>query len=83
MADTAIARLFIHGRSQAVSAGALRRGLTVVPANSSELRRVTGLNWEDWSCRSSTGPPPSGTSVGSPGGLTLSRPPAGASGARR
>lgn len=26
----------------------LRRGLTVVTANSSEFSRVTGLSWQDW-----------------------------------
>lgn len=31
-----------------VAGQALRRGLTVVTANSSELRRVTGLSWQDW-----------------------------------
>jgi tRNA(fMet)-specific endonuclease VapC len=31
-----------------IAGQALRRGLTLVTANSSELRRVNGLNWEDW-----------------------------------
>jgi tRNA(fMet)-specific endonuclease VapC len=31
-----------------VAGQALRRGLTVVTASSSELRRVTGLSWQDW-----------------------------------
>ena len=31
-----------------VAGQALRRGLTVVTANSSEFRRVTGLSWQDW-----------------------------------
>ena len=31
-----------------VAGQALRRGLTVVTANTSEFSRVTGLNWEDW-----------------------------------
>jgi hypothetical protein len=26
----------------------LRRGLTVVTANTSEFSRVSGLSWEDW-----------------------------------
>jgi tRNA(fMet)-specific endonuclease VapC len=31
-----------------VAGQALRRGLTVVTANSSEFRRVAGLSWQDW-----------------------------------
>jgi tRNA(fMet)-specific endonuclease VapC len=31
-----------------IAGQALRRGLTVVTANASELSRVTGLSWEDW-----------------------------------
>jgi tRNA(fMet)-specific endonuclease VapC len=31
-----------------ITGQALRRGLTVVTANTSEFRRVTGLSWEDW-----------------------------------
>lgn len=31
-----------------IAGQALRRGLTVVTANASEFRRVTGLSWEDW-----------------------------------
>jgi tRNA(fMet)-specific endonuclease VapC len=31
-----------------IAGQALRRGLTVVTANTSELSRVTGLSWEDW-----------------------------------
>ena len=31
-----------------IAGQALRRGLTVVTANTSEFSRVTGLNWEDW-----------------------------------
>jgi tRNA(fMet)-specific endonuclease VapC len=31
-----------------IAGQALRRGLTVVTANTSEFRRVTGLIWEDW-----------------------------------
>jgi tRNA(fMet)-specific endonuclease VapC len=31
-----------------VAGQALRRGLTVVTANTSEFSRVTGLGWEDW-----------------------------------
>lgn len=31
-----------------IAGQALRRGLTVVTANSSEFDRVTGLNWQDW-----------------------------------
>jgi tRNA(fMet)-specific endonuclease VapC len=31
-----------------IAGQALRRGLTVVTANTSEFRRVTGLSWEDW-----------------------------------
>lgn len=31
-----------------IASQALRRGLTVVTANISEFRRVTGLSWEDW-----------------------------------
>jgi len=31
------------------SAGqALRRGLTVVTANTSDFSQITGLSWEDW-----------------------------------
>lgn len=31
-----------------IAGQALRRGLTVVTANSSEFSRVTGLTWQDW-----------------------------------
>jgi len=31
-----------------IAGQALRRGLTVVTANTSEFTRVTGLSWEDW-----------------------------------
>ena len=31
-----------------IAGQALRRGLTVVTANTSEFGRVTGLSWEDW-----------------------------------
>jgi tRNA(fMet)-specific endonuclease VapC len=31
-----------------IAGQALRRGLTVVTANTSEFSRVAGLNWEDW-----------------------------------
>jgi tRNA(fMet)-specific endonuclease VapC len=31
-----------------IAGQALRRGLTVVTANTSEFSRVSGLNWEDW-----------------------------------
>jgi tRNA(fMet)-specific endonuclease VapC len=31
-----------------IAGQALRRGLTVVTANSSEFRRVPGLDWTDW-----------------------------------
>jgi tRNA(fMet)-specific endonuclease VapC len=31
-----------------IAGQALRRGLTVVTANSSEFRRVPGLDWVDW-----------------------------------
>lgn len=31
-----------------IAGQALRRGLTLVTANTSEFRRVEGLNWEDW-----------------------------------
>jgi tRNA(fMet)-specific endonuclease VapC len=31
-----------------IAGQALRRGLTVVTANTSEFSRVTGLKWEDW-----------------------------------
>jgi tRNA(fMet)-specific endonuclease VapC len=31
-----------------IAGQALRRGLTVVTANTSEFSRVTGLSWEDW-----------------------------------
>ena len=31
-----------------IAGQALRRGLTVVAANTSEFSRVTGLSWEDW-----------------------------------
>jgi tRNA(fMet)-specific endonuclease VapC len=31
-----------------IAGQALRRGLTVVTANTSEFSRVTGLGWEDW-----------------------------------
>jgi tRNA(fMet)-specific endonuclease VapC len=31
-----------------IAGQALRRGLTVVTANTSEFSRVTGLVWEDW-----------------------------------
>lgn len=31
-----------------IAGQALRRGLTIVTANTSELSRVTGLSWEDW-----------------------------------
>jgi tRNA(fMet)-specific endonuclease VapC len=32
-----------------IAGQALRRGLTVVTANTSEFSRITGLNWSDWS----------------------------------
>jgi hypothetical protein len=32
-----------------VAGQALRRGLTVVTANTTEFGRVTGLSWQDWS----------------------------------
>jgi tRNA(fMet)-specific endonuclease VapC len=31
-----------------IAGQALRRGLTVVTANTSDFSRVTGLSWEDW-----------------------------------
>jgi tRNA(fMet)-specific endonuclease VapC len=31
-----------------IAGQALRRGLTVVTANTSEFSRVAGLGWEDW-----------------------------------
>ena len=31
-----------------IAGQAMRRGLTVVTANTSEFSRVIGLNWEDW-----------------------------------
>lgn len=31
-----------------IAGQALRRGLTVVTANTTELDRVTGLSWQDW-----------------------------------
>ena len=31
-----------------IAGQALRRGLTVVTANTSEFSRVTSLNWQDW-----------------------------------
>ncbi len=31
-----------------IAGQALRRGLTVITANTSEFGRVDGLNWEDW-----------------------------------
>lgn len=31
-----------------IAGQALRRGLTVVTANTSEFSRVTGLGWQDW-----------------------------------
>ncbi|MDT3446505.1 MULTISPECIES: type II toxin-antitoxin system VapC family toxin [unclassified Pseudofrankia] len=31
-----------------IAGQALRRGLTVVTANTSEFSRVAGLNWQDW-----------------------------------
>jgi tRNA(fMet)-specific endonuclease VapC len=31
-----------------IAGQALRRGLTVVTANTSEFGRVSGLNWQDW-----------------------------------
>jgi tRNA(fMet)-specific endonuclease VapC len=31
-----------------IAGQALRRGLTVVTANTSKIGRVTGLSWEDW-----------------------------------
>jgi tRNA(fMet)-specific endonuclease VapC len=31
-----------------IASQALRRGLTVITANTSEFSRVEGLNWEDW-----------------------------------
>jgi len=31
-----------------IAGQALRRGLTVVTANTSEFARVTGLSWQDW-----------------------------------
>jgi tRNA(fMet)-specific endonuclease VapC len=32
-----------------IAGQALRRGLTVVTANTAEFSRVTGLDWQDWS----------------------------------
>jgi tRNA(fMet)-specific endonuclease VapC len=32
-----------------IAGQALRRGLTVVTANTTEFGRVTGLSWQDWS----------------------------------
>jgi predicted nucleic acid-binding protein len=32
-----------------IAGQALRRGLTVVTANTAEFGRVTGLSWQDWS----------------------------------
>ena len=32
-----------------IAGQALRRGLTVVTANTTEFDRVTGLSWQDWS----------------------------------
>jgi tRNA(fMet)-specific endonuclease VapC len=31
-----------------IAGQALRRGLTIVTANTSEFSRVTGLSWQDW-----------------------------------
>ncbi len=31
-----------------IAGQALRRGLTVVTANTSEFSRITGLSWQDW-----------------------------------
>jgi tRNA(fMet)-specific endonuclease VapC len=31
-----------------IAAQALRRDLTVITANTGEFKRVTGLNWQDW-----------------------------------
>ena len=31
-----------------IAGQALRRGLTVVTANTAEFGRVAGLSWEDW-----------------------------------
>ena len=31
-----------------IAGQALRRGLTVVTANTSEFARITGLSWQDW-----------------------------------
>ncbi len=31
-----------------IAGQALRRGLTVITANTSEFSRVTGLSWQDW-----------------------------------
>lgn len=31
-----------------IAGQALRRGLTVVTANTTEFGRVSGLNWQDW-----------------------------------
>jgi len=31
-----------------IAAQALRRGLTLVTANTREFARITGLNWQDW-----------------------------------
>lgn len=38
-----------QNRADLLIAGqALRRGLTIVTANTSEFSRVAGLRWEDW-----------------------------------
>lgn len=31
-----------------IAAQALKRGLTLVTANTAEFARITGLNWQDW-----------------------------------
>lgn len=33
-----------------VAGQALRRGLTVITANTTEFSRVAGLSWQDWTC---------------------------------
>jgi tRNA(fMet)-specific endonuclease VapC len=38
----------IGAYDQLIAGQALRRGLTVVTANTSEFSRVAGLSWEDW-----------------------------------
>ena len=38
-----------------IAGQAVRRGLTVVTANTSEFARITGLSWEDWATGESPG----------------------------